>query len=383
MLLTDALDDASLTLLRLIYSGSGSGTGLWPVWQWVAGRAAQQGLDAEAVLSALPEWQLHYQPVRGVTRGAAPEPEERLGLTVLGLVQVGDNVLLPAFLATLAEAAEAAATHETSPQEVRPLILQGTELLQRVRARGGYRGDELRLHALLSGEPATWLGHTEPLPYRSWSWDLTRAGLQRFAGVRTGEEYLQRLEGLVGLTPAAPAESPPLPPLALPEALDHLDAEWRLATGARLLHTRRTEAAATLALPVTSRAELGAALSAFADLLDGLEPGGDKIKGMRSLARLKLRLTALLQPADLPAAESAVDMLRRVVQLRADGQHSGSDAYRDAQHARAALGMPVLPGAPTQEWETLRRAVVDALRTLRLAVGRRSDTDADVATGSS
>lgn len=375
VLLSDPLDHAGLELLRLIYQGSSSGTADWPVWQWVAGRAAQRGLDAEALLRGLPEFLHHYRPVRGPGHGVAPQPEDRLALTVYGLAQVNDPVLLPAFLAALTEATEAAAGHVTSPQEVRPLVLRGEEILPKVRARAGYRGDEYGLHALLAGEPATWSGHTQPGPGRSWSWDLTRVGLQGFAGVHTAGQYLERLEVMVGWPTQVPMAAYPLPALALPEALDHLSAQWRLATGGRLLHTRRTETAATLALPVTSRAELQAALSAFADLLDGLNPGGVRPKGLRSLGWLKLRLTDLLPAEDLPGAHDAVDALRQVVQLRVDGQHSGSDAYRDAQRARAALGLTVLPGPPDQEWEALRHAAVDALRALRLAVGRRDDTN--------
>lgn len=252
MLFRDRLDDASLQLLRLIHDGSGGGTGDWPVWQWVAGQAAQRGMDAEAVLYGLPEWQLSYGPVRWRARGVALRPEDRLALTAHGLAQVDDAVLLPTFLAALAVASEATASHLTTPQEVRPLILRGAELLSKVRAGAGYRGDERSLHALLAGEPATWSGHTEPGPDRSWFWDLTRVGLQRFAEVRTAEQYLERLEFLVGWPLPAPPAALPLPPLALPEALDHLDAHWRLRTGQAATH-RATAGSPTAVWPCSYR----------------------------------------------------------------------------------------------------------------------------------
>lgn len=368
MLLNDPLDDASLRLLRLIYHGSGGGTGDWPVWQWVAGQAAQHGLDAEAVLRGLPEWQLSYRPVRGIARGVGPQPEDRLALTVHGLAQVNDAVLLPAFLAALAEASEARAGHVTTPQEVRPIVLGGPDLLPTVRTLTGYRGDEHGLHALLAGEPATWFGHTEPAPGRSWSWDLTRVGLQHFGDVQTAEQYLERLEFLVGWPLPAPPAAPPLPPLALPEALDHLDAHWRLRTGNRLLVARRLEVAATLALPVTSAAELQTAYSALADVLGGLEPGGPPAERPGSLNQLEQRLVSVVDADDLPVARSAVSTLRQLVQLRVGLQHSGSQAFRQSQGARRALSLPPVPDDSEAEWEVARQACVAALRDLRAAV---------------
>lgn len=370
MLLTEPLDEGSRALLALIHRGSGGGSGDWPVWQWVAGHAAERGLDADAVLRGLPEWQTHYRPVRERTYAGMPQPEDRLGLTVHGLAQVGDTLLLPTFLAALAEASEAAAAHQTHPQEVRPLVLRGAELLPRVRARSGFRGDELRLYELLTGEPATWSGHTEPGPGRAWSWDLTRAGLRRFAGVTTGRGYLERLEELVGLRPPARPEALPLPLLAVPEALDHLDARWLLHTSQPLLHLQRAEQVARLAQPVTSAAELTTAYTALAIILDDLEPGGQRPAKAQSLDWLRDRLTDLLEeePEQLPPALAAVQTLRQVKQLRNNQQHTDPGAVRRAQLARQALALPPTPGQPARDWEAVRHAVVDACAALRTAI---------------
>lgn len=58
-------------------------------------------------------------------------------------------------------------------------------------------------------------------------------------------------------------------------------------------------------------------------------------------------------------------MLRHVNALRVGQQHSGTDAYRRQQHARCALGLAPTSGDWTADWELLRHAVVDALRTVR------------------
>jgi hypothetical protein len=177
--------------------------------------------------------------------------------------------------------------------------------------------------------------------------------------VRTAEQYLDRLESLVGWPlPVAPAATP-LPPLALPEALDHLDAHWRLRTGTRLLTARRLEAVATLALPVTSASELQTAHSALTDLLGGLNPGGPPARRAGSLNHLEERLASVIDDDNPPNALSAVLTLRQLVQLRVARQHSGSQAFRRALDARPrALGLPPVPGNPNTECEIARQACV-------------------------
>lgn len=366
MLLTDPLDEDSRHLLHLIHVGSGQGTGEWPVWQWVANQAAERNMSAEAVLVGLPTWQYDYRSVRGGRRGVAPALEDRLSLTVHGLAQIGDVVLLPAFLAALAEASTAAAGQVTTPQEVSPLVLSGRDLVSSVRARCGYRGDQRHLYMLLDGEPATWSVQGD-LESGDWTWDITRLGLQRFTEVRSTTDYLEQLELMVGLPLPAAAPTPPLPPLALLEALDHLDAHWRLRTRSRLLTARRLEAVATLAQPVSTAADLQTAYSALADLLDGLNPGGAPSRE-KSLNRLQARLPDVVDEDHLPQAMAAVTTLRQLVQVRVDRQHSGSDAFRRAQVARRELGLSPVPGHPGDEWEAARHACVGALRDLRAAV---------------
>lgn len=192
--------------------------------------------------------------------------------------------------------------------------------------------------------------------------------------MKTAEQYLERLEILVGWPLPAPSTAVPLPPLALPEALDHLDAHWRLRTGTRPLTARRLEAVATPALPVTSASELQTACSALADLLGGLDPGGPPARRSGSLNKLEQQLASVCDTVNLPAARSAVLTLRQLVQLRVGSQHSGSQALRRAQDARRTLGLPPVPGNPNSEWETARQACVAALREVRAAVSASEGT---------
>lgn len=365
MLLTDPLDDDSCALLQLVYHGSGSGSGEWPVWQWVRLRAAQRGLDADVLVTRLPQWLLHYRPVTGPSLGGIPQDGDHVGLTVHGLTQVDDQLLLPAFLGGLAVAAERAAEHVTTPQVVIPLEVNGEALTAQVQQRGSSRVTPERLRVLLEAEPATWAGHSGW--GNQWVWDLTKPRLAPFAGVTTAEDYLQRFDThLVGIPGTPPAPGPPPEPLALLDALDHLNAEWRIRTDHRLFQVRRTVDAGVLSQPVGSAAELERACSAFADLLAGLDPRCTNLAITGTLNKLNHRLGELLtDPERRAEARSAVQTLRHAVNIRAGQQHSGTDGYRRAQAARRAFGLPPVSIHWQGDWDVIRHVLVDALRTLR------------------
>lgn len=365
MLLTDPLDGSSRELLRIVHHGSGSGSGDWPVWQWVRLQAARRGLDADVVASRLPQWQLHYRPVTGLPLGGVPADGDRVGLTVHGLSQVEDQLLLPAFLGALAVAAEAAASHVTTPQAVTLLEVSGEVLTARMQQRAGSGVMPAQLRAVLQSEPATWIGHGDR--DGQWLWDLTRPRLEPFAGITTVGDYLQRLEThLVGVPPAPPPPGPPPEPLALLDALDHLDAEWKIRTGDRLVRIRRAADAGVLGQPVGSAPDLERACSAFADILAGLEPHCSDPAVTGSLAQLDHRLGELLTDRGRKSAgRAAVATLRQVVRIRVGQQHSGTDSYMRAQAARRALGLPPVSSDWQADWDGIRRAALDALRRLR------------------
>jgi hypothetical protein len=72
---------------------------------------------------------------------------------------------------------------------------------------------------MLSGDPATWLGVSQQ--NGQWTWDLTNARLTPYVEVKTVDDYLVRLDALVAV-PQQPSFPEYLPPMALPETLDHL-----------------------------------------------------------------------------------------------------------------------------------------------------------------
>jgi hypothetical protein len=177
-----------------------------------------------------------------------------------------------------------------------------------------------------------------------------------------------------------PAMAAPLPPQALPEALDHLDPVWRNAFNEWLfVHPHMTEVSG-LALPVQSRADFESRLSYLADVLksarvpDGLldARSAEELPRDASLGRLKAVLRARLSAEDLDEAIAAVAILSNVTRLRVALQHSDAEGLPAAM---ARLGLE--PSQDwTNSWELLRHRILGGLTDLRRAVSVLVDRQA-------
>jgi hypothetical protein len=356
--------EEALRLLQRVATGYLDAGGQWPVWQWVRAGLDADGLDGEEVLRRLPAWQYNYQSVWAArSAGQLPDLGDRVALTVHGLVHVSrmaTDHMLNAFLAALAEVQEAQADSVSMPTEVVKIEVEGIDFTQRVNVRAGSNLAPGQLSFLLSREPATWSGVQER--NGSFTWDLTRTRLRRYRGVKSGQEYLQVLEGLVGI-PVVSAQVLPLSPLALPEAFDHLDLAWRLLTNQRLVRVPRALLAAKLTLPVASGDEFESRLSGLADLLAGLMlPAGELPPETKSLMRLRAEIQRLLND-QADTALRAVSTLQSIAGLRNSQQHQGSIARYDSD--RAALGLERFGTDWPEVWEHLKAVTVNALTTLR------------------
>lgn len=357
--------------LRLVHQGHrvphGKHGKRWPTWQWVRWQADQLELDAEAVLRRLPTWQHHYRAFRTDELGGSFVLAKPIELTVRGLAAVGDTELVPVFLAALAAGAEHQASVEPDPHAMLPATLRALELVNRVELRSGRQALQWEpLRTMLLREPPTWSGHFADAS--TWVWDVTNAPLRSFVGVSTVEDYLERLDDLIGVRRPA-LTSAPVPPLALFDALDHLDAEWTVRTGQRLLQAHRLTRPAQLSQPVTSAAEFEAACSALDDLLKQMRPQPSPAQPDEgTLAQLDRRLSQLLPKEVAARTADALGVLRRVNALRVGQQHSGSKPYQRQQRARRELGLADSPGDWSGDWQRLQHALLDALRVLRDAV---------------
>jgi hypothetical protein len=355
--LLDRPTNDAFQLLHTIAQGY-EAAGVWPCWQWVKRELWLQERDAEEILLGLPTWRHGYRSIRPVSTGHLPDNDHPIALTVHGmanLIQPGVKLLCDGFLMAINVAL-------VMQQGIRPSVTEAVELKvpaeDFVRTVNGQAGTDLNadeLFAVLRAEPATWRG--VGMNGGQWGWDLTDVRLSRYAGLQSTEDYLTRLEEIVGL-PAAVAVPADLSPMALPDALDHLDLAWRLATTERLVHVPRAAMAAKLTQPAASVEEFESRCSTLADLLNSLNlpsQGG-------TLQNLKTRLGGLLGD-DACRAQAAVDVLRWVVALRAGQQHRGADAR--AEQAKLALGLATYTGNWGAAWDRLRAVTVQALDTIR------------------
>ena len=257
--LTDDLPDDELLLLRIVAEGYSLGRGGWPIWQWVHRRLEHHGLDPLRVLWSLPTWSHNYSAVLTKHRPrSVPADDEPVALSVHGIhhaAHAATDVLGRGFLAAVAIAAERVSAAEPTPWEPVQVLLDGGALTIAANKRAGSNLSECQLHELLSREPAAWSGLSAA--GETWAWDATRANLSRYVDAATTHDYLAVLNDLVGGTPDPDrfATAAPLPPLALPDALDHLNLTWLTLTGRRLVQFRRATAVGKLVGGATARDE--------------------------------------------------------------------------------------------------------------------------------
>jgi hypothetical protein len=364
--LLDPVSADALRLLQTIADGFGANNDAWPVWQYVALRLEADGLDPEDSLRNLPTWQHHYRPVSVATSGMFPDPDHQIALTVHGLFQVRHPAidhLLRAFLAALRLAAEQQLRVTPKPGQAQEIIAEGPDITAEVNKQADVSLTPPQLASLLKREPATWSG-VQNEQTDNWTWNLTRLRLSRFREVVTAEDYLIALEQIVGI-PVIAATEQQLPPLALPEALDHLDLAWRMVTGQRLLRVPRATPAGLLTQPAASGEEFAARCSALTDVLNSFELA-DPPEMNGSLQRLKTQLQDRLGDT-AGRAVGGVEMLRHLVALRVGQQHGGAadryarapsapDGSRSASCHTAAVpvsGIP-RPAARSSNWVSAR-----------------------------
>lgn len=369
--LIDALPDDMLRLLRVTADGYAAAGGSWPCWQWVRQQLwTQYGLDAEEILGGLPTWEYDYRPVRLGYRGQpVPKIADKVPLSIHGMAHVCSAVppikwLVDAFLEALKTAVIMQRGIQPGPTQPVELKVPGSDFTRAVNMAAGTELSADQLFDLLGAEPATWLGASQQ--NGQWTWDLTNARLTPYAEVQTVDDYLVRLDAVVAL-PQQPALAEYLPPMALPDAFDHLGLAWRIATGQHLFHVPRAVVPAKLTQPAASVEEFESRCSALCDMLksfDFLSEGG-------SLNNMKARLSDLLGEEAAGRAHAAVDMLRWIFALRAGQQHHGADT--DAERARTALGLTQFGTDWAAAWDQLRAIVVQTLAAIREEISPLTD----------
>lgn len=355
--LTDEPAHRELRLLRDVAEGFAANRGAWPVWQYVSRRQDEAGVDGEAVLQGLPQWQYSYRSVWTGQMGA-PDLETRVHLTIHGMVhcaESGVQDLVAAFLASIRIAGERLQEVAPEPGRVQSLSLDGRTLTEEANLRAGTGVSPGLLREVLRHEPLIWSGIRDVDD--SFIWDLTHVRLRPFRDVADGAGYLSALAETVNVSHLGSLQEP-LPSAALPQALDRLDLVWQLSFSKRLLNIPRASLPVVLSLPVSGVEEFDSRCSALADLLNCFTPECGARRQGGTFDRMKACLDTKL-PAGTRRVSGAVDVLRAVTEVRNAQQHSASRAKYDS--ARRLLGLTGLGDDWAGTWEQLRRSVVGAL----------------------
>jgi len=368
--LLDPLPDDAIRFLRVTADGYAAAGGQWPCWQWVRQELwTRHGLDAEEILRGMPTWEYDYRPVLAGHRGQpVPKIADEVPLSIHGMSYVSPAVaaiqrLVDAFLAALRTAVVMQRGIKPEPTRPTELKVPAADFTRTVNTAAGTELGPDQLFAILRGEPATWHGIAQQSG--EWTWDLTSARLEPYTEARTVDEYLTWLDALVSV-PKQPDIPEYVPPLALPEAFDHLGLAWRIATKQRLFHVPRAAIPAKLTLPAASAEDFESRCSALCDMMKSFDfpaAGG-------SLNNMKARLTQLLG-GDADRAHAAVDTLRLVFDLRAAQQHQGADIR--AVRAQTALGLAHFGSDWAGAWDHLRATVIRALTTIREEISPLTD----------
>lgn len=342
----------------------------WPIFQYVeAVLHRDHELDARSIMAEAPSVRFgaghgRYGWVQVDRPSAGLQPDEKVRLTVAGMSHVADAAAeVDAFIETLGMLVDRERQFVPFPTQVQTVDVGSGELRKHLEQRWVI-GDDDNLTAVrevLGREPSTWHCQVAPTDGGPWVAKLSPF-LRAYLGVTTAVEYLDRLVETIGH--AAPLSLPLYPSsLSLPEALDYLNAVWRLklGNGKALFQISRAEAAAKLVLDCASVDEFESRLSAFASILGQIRL--PESEGHQKLVDLRDRLDQLLRGDSGVRAHAAVDDLRAVVALRVWRQHPGTD--KAAQQAAQRLGVALPSDDWNGTWHQLRARSVEALSTIR------------------
>jgi hypothetical protein len=392
------LEAVQVDFLETVWDSIARAHAPWPVWDFVERelyRSEHRVIDASEVFMSLPripsivgpgyvgqQYGLAWRQLGGVP-GPTGAPEEYVGLTIAGLVQLAAR--RPAVMLLADGLAEiigwlAAAERRLVPDPratLQPFVELGNyiePLSKPTRELAVAIPADVVLDVLQHEFPVIWVTRN---PSEQAKARLT-VGLRPYLGVTCALDYLARL---TIPTPSTP--SPPMtPPEYLIQTLDYVshvlaaDNHWH---GGPMLRIPDLRTAAALAEPVTTQAEFSYKMSALATLLAGLDVPKTGGTATAVDAESKAKPGPLLQLRDWlsarladPAARSrvagAIEDVRSAVTLRVVEQHPSNKTRLNAARARARLGLPGVIHDWSNAWDLVRGRVADAFDLIRQEV---------------
>jgi hypothetical protein len=349
----------------------------WPTFQYVeAVLYRDHGLDATTLILECPRQGYqgalgHYGWIRHSGMSLSnPQPADTVALTVAGMSKVSTQEnRVQLFLDVLAILVNAERPLHPSPDEVELVTvdaetvgntLKSTQPSPQIHFSATRSGD---VASLLSSEPSTSRCGVQP---SQEDWVATLGSfLRRYEGVTSANDYVERVGEQ--LAPRLTETSVFYPSgLALPEAIDYLNAVWRLHANVPIFRIRRAESAAKLALECANPDEFESRISALCTILDDVglpDKSGSKLIDLRAYMEKQLSDEAVGRAVD------AVDDLRAVFDLRAWRQHAFGTEERLRRGTRR-LGVELPAYDWGLAWATVQARCVAALNALREEVER-------------
>ncbi|MGC2487037.1 MAG: hypothetical protein WA359_12430 [Acidimicrobiales bacterium] len=370
MALTDPPDPIQQHLIDMVARGFREADNNWPIFQYVEAELDEWfSSEASDVLRASPRMTF------GASIGSygwfrvtgqhpyEPAPDDQVTLSVAGMARSTElRASADQFVQLINYLASRLRAFTPDPVTVVPLVVTSEEILEHFDSLTYPRkcttlADVSFLADVLEHEPPVWRC---PISKSGDELAITLIPtIRRYANLRDVDDYLQRFEEQ--FSPASQTVEPTYPPeLALPEAIDYLNARWQVQPGhtGPLIPVARVEAAARLGRECANAEELDSALSAFSAIVGDL----NLPTGKTTLFGLGKYLERTLPDESRSRALEAVEDLRAVIDLRAWRQHGNSERL---ERGMRRLNVKLPTNNWTGSWVTIQWRSIHALNAIR------------------
>jgi len=380
MALTNPPDATQQHLIDVVARGFGLAGGQWPIFQYVEAQMDDQfSVEATDLLRNCPRLTF------GTSVGSygwfrvtgqhpyEPAPEDEVTLSVAGMARSAEvSARADQFVQLINYLAVRLREFTPNPVTVVPLVVTSAEILEHFDSltypkKSTTLRDISFLAEVLEHEPSVWRC---PVARSGDEFTITLIPtIRRYVNLRDIDDYLRRFEEQ--FSPPTQSVAPTYPTeLALPEAIDYLNARWQVQPGhaAPLIPVARAEAAARLARECANAEEFDSALSAFSTTVGDL----NLPMGKKTLFDLRQYLERTLPDESRYRALEAVEDLRAVIDLRAWSQHGNSERLERGMK-RLNVKLPTNDSAAT--WVAIQWRSVHALNVIREEVEHGDFTD--------
>lgn len=334
----------------------------WPIYQYVDQTLYREGIDANSTLLSCPilRWsgygRSRYGWIWTTGNEGATADDDRIGLTVVGMHWLDSaSGEVSRFIRALGALVSSSGSFRPSPAEVQ-VVTVTSEQLQPLLSP--FRPPEVRrLGEVLRHEPATMPFISQPDEMGSWTATLD-SRIRAYSDVQDVPQYAERLEELVA--PRIAVSPTPVSSLALPEAIDYLNAIWHLRFRQELFDIPRFAGAVELTHDCQTSADFDSRVTALYGVFSAIRiPNGKQHAKPADLKKFLARHAVLRAQ---PGAIAAVDAMDTFLRARAWRHHIDAT---DGMTAMGQLGVKLPIADPEDAWRAIRTRMVECINALR------------------